>query len=80
MLVAEKQRVADKRVAARDHPGQQRIVLVGEIGPEDRRERAAQPEVLEDDDLAARHGAAGRELDRHPEAARRPARDEPGAA
>ena len=51
------------------------------VGPENRRERAAQAEVLEDDHLAARDGAAGRHVDRHAEAAGVPrARYSSGAA
>ena len=64
LVVAENQRVADDRVAALVQARQQRIVLFGEIDAEQRRQQAAQPEVLEQHDLAAAHAAAGGDVER----------------
>ena len=71
LVVAEDQRVADDRVAALVQPGQQRVVRFGEIDAEQRGEQPAQPEVLEQHDLAAAHAAAGGHVERQRQAAPR---------
>jgi hypothetical protein len=73
VLVAEKERVADVRVAADGYPGQQRVFLVREVCAEDGGEGAAQAEVFEDDDLAALDGPARHDVERAPQAAERAA-------
>ena len=70
-VVAEDQRVADDRVAALMQPRQERIVRLGQIDAEQRREQPAQPEVLEQHDLAAAHAAAGGDVERQRQAAPR---------
>ena len=71
--IAEKERVADKRVAAASDPAEQRVVFIGEIGAQNRRERAAEPEVFEDHDLASRDRPAGGDIERQPEPSHRAA-------
>ena len=45
-------------------PRQQRVVLVGEVDAEQRGEQAAQPEILDQHDLAAAHAAAAGNIER----------------
>ena len=71
LVVAEDQRVADDRVAALMQARQERIVRFREIDAEQRGEKPAQPEVLEQHDLAAAYAAAGGHVQRQREAAPR---------
>ena len=49
--------------------GQQRVVLLGEIDAEQRREQAAQAEMLEQHDLTATHATAGGKVEGEAQAA-----------